>query len=60
MCPMNKLLVDNPLLSLLTTQGLALWATAQAGWVLRCEARFRGVSLALSEFVSVWSTIVVI
>ena len=50
MCPMNKLLVDHPLLSLQTTQGLALWAAAQAGWVLRCEARFRGVSMALSDF----------
>ena len=58
MCPMNKLLVDNPLLSLQTTQGLAIWAAARAGWVLRCEARFRVVSLALTDFVSVWSTIV--
>ena len=51
MCPMKRLLIDEPLLSLQTTQGLALWDKAQAGWVLRCEAKLRGVSSSVSDFV---------
>ena len=58
MCPMKMLLVHQPLLSLQTTQGLALWAAARAGWVLRCEARFWGGSSSMSDFVSAWATIV--
>ena len=58
MCPMKRLLVDQPLLSLQSTQGLALWAAARAGWVLKCEVRFRGVGSSVSDFVSAWTTIV--
>ena len=54
MCPMKRLLIDEPLLSLQTTHGLALWAAARAGWVLRCEATFRGVSSSVSDFVTTW------
>ena len=58
MCPMKRLLVDQPLLSLQATQGPALWAVARAGCVLRCEVRFRSVNSSLSDFISAWTTIV--
>ena len=51
---MKRLLIDEPLLSLQTTEGLALWAAARAGWVLRCEAKFRGVSSSVSDVVTTW------
>ena len=53
-CPMKRLLIDEPLLSLQTTQGLALWAAARAGRVLKCEAKFRDVSLLVSDFLTIW------
>ena len=54
MCPMKRLLIDEPVLSLQTTQGQALRAAARAGWVLRCEAKFRGVSSPVSGFITTW------
>ena len=58
MCPMDTLLVAQPLLSLSTTQGLALWAAARASWVLRCDAKFRSLSVAMPDFVVAWMTLV--
>ena len=58
MCSMDTLLVAQPLLSLSTTQGLALWAAARASWVLRCDAKFRSLSVAMPDFVVAWMTLV--
>ena len=38
----SRLLLEEPALSLQSTQGLVLWAAPKAQWALRCEARFRG------------------
>ena len=36
----SQLLLEDTLLSLQSTQGLALWAAVKARWAIRCEARF--------------------
>ena len=43
----NKLLLEEPALSLQSTRGLVLWAALKAQWALRCEARFQGGRLHL-------------
>ena len=58
LCPLDKLLVDEPLLSLQRTQGLAMWAAARASWGLRCDAKFRSPKPVLQDFVVLWRTVV--
>ena len=50
----NWVLLEDPALSLQTTQRLVLWATLKAQWSLRCEARFQGALLTLDDFVACW------
>ena len=50
----SRLLLEEPLLSLQTTQGLVLWAGLRAQWKLRCEVKYQHRQVSLEEFVAVW------
>ena len=55
---MDKLLVDDPLLCLQTTQGRAMWTAKLASWVLCCDAKTTALKLALQGFIILCNTIV--
>ena len=48
----SRVLLENPTLSLRTSQGLVLWAALKAQWALRCQARFQGAVPTLDDFVA--------
>ena len=50
----SRLLLEEPLLLLQTTQGLVLWAGLRAQWKLRCEVKYQNRQVSLEEFVAVW------
>ena len=50
----SRLLLEEPLLSLQTRQGLVLWAGLRAQWKLRCEVKYQHRPVSLEEFVAVW------
>ena len=50
----SRLLLEEPLLSLQTTQGLVLWAGLRAQWKLRCEVKYQHRQVSLEDFVAVW------
>ena len=49
-----RFLLEEPALSLQSTQGLVLWAALKAQWALRCEARFQATQSSLDDFVARW------
>ena len=49
--------VDAPLLSLGTTQGLLIWAGLRAQWVLRCAKRCRGEAYSKEIFMAKWLSV---
>ena len=53
----SRLVVDAPVLSLGTTQGLLVWARLRAQWVLRCAKRFRGEAYSKEIFIAKWLSI---
>jgi hypothetical protein len=50
----SRLLLDEPLLSLQSTQGLVLWAGLRAQWRLRCEVKYQRQQVSLHDFVALW------
>ena len=50
----SRLLLEEPLLSLQTTQGLVLWAGPRAQWKLRCEVKYQHRQVSLEDFVAAW------
>ena len=50
----SRLLLEEPLLSLQTTQGLVLWAGLRAQWKLQCEVKYQHRQVSLEDFVAVW------
>ena len=50
----SHLVLENPLQSVGTKQGLVLWAGLKAQWSVRCEARFQGEIPSLDDFVAKW------
>ena len=55
--PLQGLLLDPPLLSLKTTQGLVMWAASLNSCHLRCDAVFMDASPDLHEFVFRWASV---
>ena len=50
----SRVLLENPTLSMQTSQGLVLWAALKAQCSLRCEARFQRAAPTLDDFVAQW------
>ena len=51
------LVVDAPLLSLGTPQGLLIWAGLCAQWVLRCAKRCQGEAYSKEIFIAKWLSV---
>ena len=48
------LLLEEPALSLQSTEGFVLWAALKAQWALRCETHFQATPSSLDDFVAQW------
>ena len=51
---LSRLLLEEPLISLSSSQGLIFWAALKAQWALHREARYQGATPSLDDDVARW------
>ena len=53
----SRLLLEEPVVSLQSMQGLVLWAAQKAQWSVRCGVKYLELRPSLDDFVARWQTV---